>query len=193
MMVTDIPVVPSIVTHGQILDVLERSSHRLYVPVVSRGEDMIFLGVVDKRDLIKLVHRKGQNNAYFMSHIQSHSVNPDVKNSVLVLDQPAWSITGAITGIWGSIMQTRRSALPKTHDPSDVNNTKLTRVTLRALQESDWEESDLEDAILKQVLDEEIDLIYEDQEGYVYIDADAWSVPEVRCGGDFERFVYLIT
>ncbi len=191
MMVTDIPVVPSIVTHGQILDVLEKSSHRLYVPVVSRGEDMIFLGVVDKRDLVKLVHRKGQNNAYFMSHIQSHNMNPDVKKSVLVLDEPAWSISGAISGIWDSIMQTRRSSLPKTRDPSNVSNPKLTRVTLRALNESGWEESDLEGAILKQVLDEEIDLIYEDQEGSVYIDADAWSIPEVRCGGDFGRFVYL--
>ncbi len=28
-------------------------------------------------------------------------------------------------------------------------------------------------------LDEEIDLILEDQEGNVYIDANAWSVPEV--------------
>ncbi len=194
MMVTDIPVVPSIVTHGQILDVLGKLSHRLYVPVVSRKEDMIFLGVVDKRDLVKLVHRKGQNNAQFMSHIQSQNMNPDVKNSVLGFEQqPVWSISGAITGMWGSIMQTtRRSVMTGTDDVSELpHKRKLTRVTLKALQESGWEESDLEGAILKQVLDEEIDLIYEDEEGNVFIDADAWSIPEVRFDGFFGRFLYL--
>ncbi len=180
MMASDVPVIPSLVTHGQIIDVLEKSSQRHYIPVVSRVEDMIFLGVVDKRDLVKLVHRQGQNNAYFMSHIRSHNINPELKNSVLVLDEPSWTITGAISDIWGSILPSRRSSTPETHDPTKSGSKKkLSRVTLRALEQVDWEETNLEDAILQQVLDEEIDLIHEDQEGYVYIDANAWSVPEV--------------
>ncbi len=179
MMETGIPVIPSIVTHRQILDVLDKSTRRPYVPVVSRIEDMIFLGVVDRRDLLKLVHQKGRNNVHFMSHIQSHN-NPEVKNSMLELNQPTRTITGAISDIWGSIMPSRRSALPEIHNPTNSDSkTRMSRVTLRALQDVDWEETDLEHTILKQVLDEEIDLIHENQEGNVYIDANAWSVPEV--------------
>jgi H+/Cl- antiporter ClcA len=207
IMVRDLAVVPCDSTVEYLVNRLEDVGKFVRFPVVSSLDTLVFQGVVDRGELARLLRRRGSRNNRFMSHVNKR-LGQDMAAISTESQSNVFSISVALHSVYDTIKTIGRGAQQEEGDTGSISPTsqrtrrgrpKLTslfespnstqrarsplrmksqRLSLAALEHGGWEEKNLKEAVMADMMRARVDLVSEWQNGGIYIDTSVWTVPE---------------